>query len=64
MIKESVALAELKVNGESLFNQWLKKLSKTQQLEVDARMERVRAGNLGPHRNFRYGIIQHKGEPK
>jgi len=60
VIGKSVALAELKINGKSLFTQWLNKLSKTQQQEVDARLERVRAGNLGLHRNFRHGIIELK----
>lgn len=52
---------ELKVNGQSLFAKWMKKLGKTQQAEVDSRIAEWRAnGNLGKHRNLPSGVIELK----
>ena len=55
-----IELRELTVNGKSLFAKWLSKLDKTEQVQVRTRLERVRHGNLGLHRNLRYGILELK----
>jgi len=59
---QTIRIGELNVDGKSLFDRWYRKLDRSKQFEVDARMERVRLGNLGLHRNLRYGIVELKFE--
>ena len=59
-MKGEISICELKVNGKSLYTKWLKALDRSRQQEVDARMERVKVGSLGLHRNLRYGIVELK----
>lgn len=39
---------------------WLSKLDKSIQVQVRTRLERVKCGNLGLHRNLKYGILELK----
>jgi len=40
-------------NGKSPFSDWLKKLGKTTQAIIDARIARVRAGNFGDSKHIK-----------
>lgn len=56
----NIEITELKINGKSLFAKWYGKLDRSLQVEVDVRMERIKHGNLGVHRNLPSGIIEIK----
>ena len=41
-----ISIRELKVNGKSLYAEWLNRLDRSRQHEVDTRMKRVKAGAI------------------
>lgn len=55
-----IEIEELKINGKSLFSEGLKQRERHERAVIRARLERVKRGNLGHHRNLRYGVLELK----
>ena len=55
-----ITVSEIKVNGKNLFRDWLTGLDKTLQVTVDKRLNQLRRGNLGKHRNLAGGVTELK----